>query len=272
MARRDAASAPGAAARPRAGAGAGPRAAGRSRGRGRRPRPAAGSRRRSRRTRTGSAGRWRRVTVTRFTRSPAFSKKARAASRVAVPSGSSAPPEALEGHPERGPSRDVDAARAVGAQPELVLVLVDQAAAEGRGEKRTAARRDSMAADSTRIRRRGPEEDPLHHRRQRPVPPGVSRDPRAGHEPRPAHERHLRLHHHAAQALRGREARVRGHQLRRAGPDLPPRGVQGVQGQPREDGRRPRGADSLRATGLRGLEPAHPRRRRASRPTTSSPP
>ena len=52
--------------------------------------------------------------------------------------------EALEGHPERGPPGDVHAARAVGAQPELVLVLVDEAAAEGRGEEED--RREAGAA------------------------------------------------------------------------------------------------------------------------------
>ncbi len=50
------------------------------------------------------------------------------------------------------------------------------------------------------------------------------------------------------------------HLLRPRRPHLPPRGVQRVQGPPPEDGGRPRGAAPVRAAGLRGLRPAHPRR------------
>ena len=107
-----------------------------------------------------------------------------------------------------------------------------------------------------------------------PVPPRLPRHPRPGHQPRPAHERHLRLHHHAAQArARTRSPTHIGDPLRPAGdarsatsstPSTRPTG--------REDGRRPRGAASLRAPGVRGAADADPRGARLRGRRRRSPP
>ena len=168
-------------------------------------------------------------------------------------------------------------ARAVHAQPELVLVLVGDAAAERGREREGSERRAGQSSAAPRLlitayrmraRCAAANRTHLPHRRQRAVPPRVLRDPRPGHQPRPAHQRHLRLHHHAAQALPGRAAGVR-----RASPSTcraPPSATRSTRSTrpPPEDGRRPGRAAALRAPRVRGLRPARSSTRPASRPTT----
>ena len=212
------------------------------------------------------------MTVTRLHAQARLSKSARAASRVAVPSGSSARPEALEGRPQLGPAGDVHAARAVDPQPELVLVLVGDAAAEGRGEKEDRGEAGSMGP---RILAEVESRAMAARRRRVYLIDGSAQFHRAYFAIRGlATSRGL-----PTNATYGFTTMLRklyedekpeyvGISFDLPGPTFRHEEYKEYKAHRAEDGRRPRGADSLRAPGLRGLPAAHPRRPRASRPTT----